>query len=167
MEPEPKRYRVSVEDVVKIGRLVRIDRSRFLLLCLASLLFIVNNVALAQQPPPPQQPADVAGNWTIYAHDPEGGTSTKYVELKQNGTVITGHFKGPNQSGGLEGTINEQHIVFRTKTRYVLTFRGRVEGNRVQGRVEGTSITGTFHTRNGTGQWQASRPNSATGNPPD
>jgi hypothetical protein len=161
---EPNRNRASTEDVVKI---VRIDRSRVLLLCFASLLIIVSSVALAQQPPPPPQPADVAGNWTIYAHDPEGGTSTKYIELQQNGTVITGHFKGPRQSGGLEGTINEQHIVFHTKTRSVLTFRGRVEGNRVQGRVEGTSITGTFHARAGTGQWQASRPNSTTGNPPD
>jgi hypothetical protein len=154
-----------MEDVVRTDRPDRTDKPRSLLLCFAFLLIIVSTAALAQQPPPQQQPADVAGNWTIYSHDPDGGTSTKYIELQQNGTVLTGHFKGPRQSGGLEGTINEQHIVFRTKTRFVLTFRGRVTGNRVQGRVEGTAINGTFHTRTGTGQWQASRPNASTGNP--
>jgi hypothetical protein len=59
----------------------------------------------------------VAGKWTIYANDPDGGTSTKFVEIKQNGTQLSGRFKGPQQSGGIEGTINEHHIVFRTKTR--------------------------------------------------
>ena len=52
-------------------------------------------------------------------------SATKYVEIKQNGNQLTGHFKGPNQSGGIEGTINVHHIVFRTKTRKVLTFRGK------------------------------------------
>ena len=37
-----------------------------------------------------------AGNWTLYCKDPNGSTSTKYLDLRQNGTVITGHFKGPN-----------------------------------------------------------------------
>jgi hypothetical protein len=131
----------------------------FALFCVALLLFTVINVGAAQQPPPQQPPANVAGNWTIYSKGPTGETSTKFIELQQNGTVLSGHFKGPNQSGGLEGTIEQQHIVFRTKTRYVLTFRGRVEGNRVEGRVEGNHITGTFHDRAGTGQWQAVRPN--------
>jgi hypothetical protein len=104
--------------------------------------------ALTQQPPPEKPPANVVGKWTIYAKAADGETSTKYVELKQDGNTITGHFKGPNQSGGPEGTINEQHIVFRTKTRWVFVFRGRVEGN---------TIRGTFHDRRGTGQWNAVR----------
>jgi len=104
--------------------------------------------AAAQAPPPPKPPANVVGKWTIYSKGADGKTATKYIELEQNGNQITGHFKGPYQSGGLAGTINEQHIVFRTKTREPLTFRGRVEGN---------SITGTFHDRQGTGEWQATR----------
>lgn len=79
-------------------------------------------LAVGQEPPAEKPPAHVAGKWTIYAKAADGETSTKYVELKQDGNAITGHFKGPNQSGGLEGTINEQHIVFRTKTRWVFTF---------------------------------------------
>lgn len=132
---------------------------RFLGLCFVLLLTAASGMGWAQQPPSEQQPADVAGKWTIYSKGPTGMTSTKTVELKQNGSALSGHFKGPNQSGGIEGTINERHIVFRTKTRYVLTFRGRVEGDRVQGVIEGNAIHGTFHDRKGTGEWQATRAN--------
>ena len=51
-------------------------------------------------------------------------------------------FQGPDWSGGLEGTINEQHIVFRTKSRFPMVYRGRVQGDTIQG---------TFHVRIGTG----------------
>jgi hypothetical protein len=115
--------------------------------------------ALAQQPPAQQQPANVGGNWTLYCKDPNGTTSTKYLDLQQKGTVVTGHFKGPNQSGGVQGTIDEQHLVVRTKTREVLTFRGRVDGSRVQGVVQGNTFNGTFHDRGGTGSFQGVRSN--------
>jgi hypothetical protein len=115
--------------------------------------------AFTQEPPPQQQPANAAGNWTLYCKDPNGSTSTKYLELQQNGTVISGHFKGPNQSGGVEGTIDVQHLVVRTKTRDVLTFRGRVNGPRVGGVVQGKTFDATFHDRGGTGSCQGVRPN--------
>lgn len=111
-------------------------------------------VALAQQPPSQQLPANANGKWNFYCHDPNGSTSTKYIEIQQQGAQVKGHFKGPNQSGGIEGTINEQHIVFQTKTREVLTFRGRIDGPRVSGVVQGNKITGTFHDRGGTGTFE-------------
>jgi hypothetical protein len=124
--------------------------AKSLLVSLLLLLIIAPASSLAQEPPPQQPPDDVAGNWTIYARDPNGGTSTKYIQLKQNGTQLTGHFKGPNQSGGLEGTIDVHHIVFHTKTRDVLTFRGRVEGNK---------MSGDFGNRGKHGTWEAVRQN--------
>jgi hypothetical protein len=57
-------------------------------------------------------------------------------------------------SPNLEGTINEQHIVFHTKTREVLTFRGRIDGPRADGVVQGNKITGTFQDRGGTGTFE-------------
>jgi hypothetical protein len=123
------------------------------------LMILVESAAFAQQPPPQQMPASVAGKWTLYCKDPNGSTSAKYLDLQQKGSVITGHFKGPNQSGGVEGTIDEQHLVVRTKTRNVLTFRGRVEGPRVQGVVQGNTFNGTFHDRGGTGSFQGQRSN--------
>jgi hypothetical protein len=113
----------------------------------------------AQQPPAQSQPANAAGKWTLYCKDPNGATSAKYLDLQQKGAVITGHFKGPNQSGGVAGTIDEQHLVVRTRTRDVLVFRGRVDGPRVDGVVQGASFSGTFHDRGGTGSFQGQRSN--------
>jgi hypothetical protein len=118
-------------------------------------LFIAAPISsLAQQAPSEQPPAQANGKWNLYYHDPNGGTSTKYIDIQQNGSEVKGHFKGPNQSGGIEGTVNQQHIVFRTKTREVLVFRGRIDGQRVGGVVQGTKITGTFHDRGGTGTFE-------------
>ncbi len=108
------------------------------------LMVSVGSAAFAQQPPHQQPPALVAGNWILYCQDPNGSTSTKYLDLRQNGSQITGHFKGPNQSVGVEGTIDEQHLVVRTKTRDALTFRGRVDGPRVQGVVQAPLTMATF-----------------------
>ena len=130
--------------------------SAVLFMCLG---LMVGSTALAQQPPPQQLPASVSGKWTLYCKDPNGSTSAKYLDLEQKGSAITGHFKGPNQSGGVEGTINEQHLLVRTKTRDVLTFRGRVDGPRVQSVVQGTTFNGTFHDRGGTGSFQGQRSN--------
>jgi hypothetical protein len=130
----------------------------FLLACLV-LGIVAGKSASAQQPPPQQMPANVAGNWRLYCKDPNGTTSTKTLALQQKGTVISGHFKGPNQSGGVQGTINNQHLVVRTKTRFVLTFRGRVDGPRAGGVVQGNTFNGTFHDRGGTGSFQGVRAN--------
>ena len=135
-------------------------RGRYgLLLFCFGWMVVIGGAGLAQAPPPQQGPANVAGNWTLYCKDPNGSTSTKSLELQQKGTVISGHFKGPNQSGGVQGTIDVQHLVVRTKTRQVLTFRGRVEGPREGGVVQGNTFNGTFHDRGGTGSFQGIRSN--------
>jgi hypothetical protein len=139
-----------------LGGLVKRYCYGLLLVCFGLL---IGGVALGQAPPPQQPPTNVAGKWTLYCDDPNGSTSTKYLELQQKGTVITGHFKGPNQSGGVDGTIDEQHLVVRTKTREVLVFRGRVDEPRVDGLVQGNSFNGTFHDRGGTWSFQGQRSN--------
>jgi hypothetical protein len=130
------------------GDKMKIRSTMFKLAALVALLFSVAGRAAAQEPLPSAAPVNVEGKWTISAKNPEGTVDTKYVELKQNGNTITGHFKGPNQSGGLQGTVNNHHIFFRTKTREPLGFRGQVNGD---------TIDGTFHTRRGTGQFHAVR----------
>ncbi len=116
-----------------------------------SLVFHLQSAG--QQPPPDQSLANVAGKWTIYSKGDDGKTATKFVELEQDGQKLSGHFKGPNQSGGIEGTVEGQHIVFYTKTRNRLTFRGMVEGEGMHGRW------GIFVPRRGPmhGDWQARR----------
>jgi hypothetical protein len=131
------------------------DRLRALI-C-GSFVLLALGLSWSQEPPPQAVPANVTGKWTLYCNDPNGSTSSKYLELEQTGNAVKGHFKGPNQSGGLEGTINEQHLVVRTKTRIPLVFRGRIEGPRVNGVVQGNTFTGTFHDRGGTGTFQGQR----------
>ncbi|HEY2821597.1 MAG TPA: hypothetical protein VGJ06_11200 [Candidatus Acidoferrum sp.] len=130
-------------------------RSTFQFAALAVLLLALCGRATAQEPLPSAEPVNVAGKWTISAKNPDGSVDTKYVELQQKGNEITGHFKGPNQSGGLQGTVNGHHIFFRTKTREPLGFRGMVNGD---------TIEGTFHARRGTGEFHAFR-EPATTNP--
>jgi hypothetical protein len=132
------------------------ERSFCFICFLSILIFCVT--ARSQEAPSEQAPANVAGKWVLYCNDPNGTTSSKYLDLEQDGNTIKGHFKGPNQSGGVEGTINGQHLVVRTKTRGVLVFRGRVEGPRVDGVVQGTTYNGTFHDRGGQGTFQGQRP---------
>ena len=91
----------------------------------------------------------MAGKWTIYSKSDDGKTATQYIDLEQNGNTLSGHFKGPYQSGGIEGTMNVRHILFRTKTRNVLTFRGMVDGN---------TMEGTFGIHGHHGTWEARRP---------
>ena len=63
---------------------------------LVVIFVVLSSASLAQEPPAEQPPDNVAGRWKIYAkNDNNGGSSTKYVEIKQNGNQLTGHFKGP------------------------------------------------------------------------
>ena len=104
------------------------------MLFFAVMFVAVGNVAVAQQPPSEDVPDNVAGKWTIYSKNVNNNESvTKFVEIVQNGTELTGHFKGPNQSGGIQGSIHVHHIEFSTKTRNVLTFRGQVQGDHMHG----------------------------------
>jgi hypothetical protein len=133
-----------------------VDRVMRRILPLSLMVLLSASIMLVgQQVPSDASPAQAAGKWNFYCHDPNGTTSTKSVEIEQKGSQVSGHFKGPNQSGGIEGSINAQHIVFKTKTREVLTFRGRIDGERVGGVVQGNKITGTFHAPRGTGTFEA------------
>lgn len=115
---------------------------------LSFCLTFVAMCAIAQQPLPNQQeqtPVDVTGHWVIEAKNSNGTLDTKTVDLQQKGEAITGHFKGPNQSGGLDGSINGHHIVFRTKTKHPLTFRGQVQGDTMEGNFHIMGKEGEFH----------------------
>lgn len=120
-------------------------KKMFLLLSLALLVVSMRMPALAQQPLPGRAPANVAGQWTVSARGENGEVHTQYLTIKQNGSVLTGHFKGPYQSGSISGSINQQHIVIRTNTRDPLVFRGRVMGDTMQGTIGNRGRHGEFH----------------------
>ena len=84
-------------------------------------------------PLPDKPPANVAGKGRIYPTSDDGKTATKYIDLKQDGEKLSGHFKAPNQSGGRAGTVEDNHIVLHTKTGNVFTFCGHLDGDRMRG----------------------------------
>jgi hypothetical protein len=119
--------------------------------CASGIFFQAPEVAHAQESVQEQPPDNVAGNWTIYAQDvARAGSNLKSVEIIQNGNIITGHFKGPHQSGKIQGWVNIHHIEFSTDTRNVLTFRGMIEGNIMRGEYG-------VHGRHA--EWRAERTN--------
>jgi hypothetical protein len=123
-------------------------RSQLPFALLAFLLLALGHLSFAQQlPQENRSAANVAGTWMIYTRGDDGKTGTHTVQIVQNGNTLTGHFKGPYQSGGIEGTMNARHIVFRTKTRNVLTFRGMVDGNTMEGNFGVRGRHGTFQGR--------------------
>lgn len=107
------------------------SRPAFLLMGATLVLSTLGGVAVAQQDS--GAPADVRGHWTIYARNPDGSSDTKTVDIKESGNELSGHFKGPNQSGGIVGTINGNRITFRTKTREIVRFWGTINGDTIRG----------------------------------
>jgi hypothetical protein len=105
----------------------------------------------AQESVQERPPDNVAGNWIIYANDvARAGSNLKAVQIVQNGNIITGHFKGPHQSGKIQGWVNMHHVEFSTDTRNVLTFRGRIEGN---------IMSGVYGVHGRHAEWRAERTN--------
>jgi hypothetical protein len=103
---------------------VKLKRIVLLLLSILTML----PLSASALPPQAMQPApNVAGNWTIYADNVDRpGSSLKTIQLSQNGNIISGIFRGPNQHGKFQGWISGNHIEFSTDTHDVLTFRGQI-----------------------------------------
>jgi hypothetical protein len=126
----------------------RFRLTRFVLLAVCFLVGLCG-VSLAQQPE--QAPDNITGTWTIYANNiDKAGSSLKTVQITQNGSILTGHFKGPHQSGKLQGWVNVHHVEFSTDTREVLTFRGQIQGN---------IMSGQYGIQDRHAEWHAERTN--------
>ena len=106
------------------------------------LLLAVAGAALAAD-----APANVGGNWSV---DVSGGAgkTTQTIVLKQDGATITGTFKGPRQSGTIDGTVDGKNIKFHVTARIPLDYTGTVDGDSMKGSMSG---------RGQTGDWTATR----------
>jgi hypothetical protein len=90
---------------------------------------------------------NVTGTWNISVSG-EAGSANQTVVLKQDGDKITGTFKGPRQSGPLEGTVDGNNIKFHVKTHVPLDYTGTVDGDAMKGTMSG---------RGKSGDWTATR----------
>jgi hypothetical protein len=109
---------------------------------LLMLLLAVAGVAVAAD-----APANVAGNWSVDVSGASGKT-TQTIVLTQDGGKITGTFKGPRQSGTIDGTVDGKNVKFHVTARIPLDYTGTVDGD---------SMKGTMSGRGQQGDWTATR----------
>lgn len=88
-------------------------------------------------------PANVAGTWKV-AVTGGAGSAEQTIVLNQNANKFTGTFKGPRQSGPLEGTVDGNNISFHVATRVPLDYKGTVDGNTMKGTMTGKGKTGDW-----------------------
>jgi hypothetical protein len=87
--------------------------------------------------------ANVAGTWSVSASD-GGRKADQTLVIQQDGNKITGTFKGPMQSGTLEGTVTGNAITFHVKARRALDYTGSVDGDSMKGTLSGGGKTGDW-----------------------
>jgi hypothetical protein len=115
-----------------------------------TLLRLVSSVmllALAFVAVAADAPANVAGAWNVDVSDGSRKT-TQTIVLKQDAGKITGTFKGPRQSGTVDGTVDGKNIKFHVTARIPLDYTGTVDGD---------SMKGTMSGRGQQGDWTATR----------
>jgi hypothetical protein len=91
--------------------------------------------------------ANVSGTWKVSVTG-DAGNAEQTIVLKQEGNKITGTFKGPKQSGPLEGAVDGANISFHVRTRVPLDYKGTIVGDTMKGTLTG---------RGKTGDWTATR----------
>jgi hypothetical protein len=106
------------------------------------VLLVVAGVALAAD-----APANVAGNWSVEVSDGSRKT-TQTIVLKQDGATLTGTFKGPRQSGTIDGSVDGKNVKFHVTARIPLDYTGTADGD---------SMKGTMSGRGQQGDWTATR----------
>src|ERR1700686_4355341 len=85
-------------------------------------------------------PANVAGTWTVAASD-GGRKAAQTLVIQQDGEKISGTFKGPRQSGTLDGAVNGNAIRFHVKGRIPLDYTGTAAGDTMKGTLSGHGRT--------------------------
>jgi hypothetical protein len=93
--------------------------------------------------------ANVAGEWDFQV-ETQAGTGTPHFSLKQDGTAVTGNYKGQLGEAPVTGTVtgNELTINFKVSAQgqeLAVTYAGTVEGDTIKGKVTlGELGEGTF-----------------------
>ena len=93
--------------------------------------------------------ANVAGEWD-FTVETQAGTGSPHFSLKQDGTAVTGTYKGQLGEAPVTGTVkgNELTLSFKVNAQgadLAITYSGTVEGDTIKGKVSlGEMGEGTF-----------------------
>jgi hypothetical protein len=93
--------------------------------------------------------ANVTGTWTVTASNGRRKV-TQTLVIRQDGAKISGTFKGPRQSGTLDGTLTGNAITFHVTAKTPLDYTGTVDGDTMKGTLSGDGKKG---------DWTATRSN--------
>lgn len=109
-----------------------------------AILILMCSVSLASD-----TSINVGGTWTVTASNGRRKAKQTLV-IQQEGAKITGTFKGPRQSGTLEGSVAGNSINFHVTAKIPLDYTGTVDGDSMKGSLSGDGKNG---------DWTATRAN--------
>jgi hypothetical protein len=123
----------TTEDIMRNQRIKAV--------ALVAIFMLIAGVAAAADT------ANVAGTWTFKVTG-DSGNAEQTIVIKQDGTRITGTFKGPRQSGTIDGSVDGNNIKFHVTARAGIDYTGTVDGD---------TMKGTLAARGKSGDWTATR----------
>lgn len=105
--------------------------------CVLTVLILISGVVQAADA------GSLAGTWNVSVSG-ETGSVTQTLVLQQDGTKISGTFKGPRQAGTIEGTLTGNAISFHVAARTPLDYSGTVDGDTMKGTLSGGGRSGNW-----------------------
>ena len=97
---------------------------------------------------------NVTGEWTMTV-ETQAGAGSPHFSLKQEGTSVTGHYKGQLGEAPVTGTVNGNEVTLKYSVNaqgadLTVTYTGTVEGDTMKGKVSlGDFGDGTFTGKRG------------------
>ena len=86
---------------------------------------------------------NVSGSWSVIASNGKRKINQTLI-LRQDGTKISGTFKGPRQSGTIDGSLTENAIHFHVTAKTPLDYTGTVDGDAMNGTLSGDGKSGNW-----------------------
>jgi hypothetical protein len=87
--------------------------------------------------------ANVAGTWTVNAGNGRRSVTQRLV-LQQDGGKVTGTFKGPRQSGTVDGMVSGNAVKLHITAKRPIDYAGTVDGDNMKGTLTSEGKTGDF-----------------------
>ncbi len=110
-----------------------------ILAILAATLFFVSIGSLGAE----LTPANVAGTWNFKVQG-DAGAADQVIVFSQDGDKLTGTFKGPKQTGSIDGVMDGPRIKFHVNARFPINYVGTVSGETMSGTLIAQGKNGTF-----------------------
>ena len=85
---------------------------------------------------------NMTGKWYVSIDSGIQGKTSMIFELQQDGRNVTGPIAGPLMKSKVSGNIEGSNFEFSSATG--ITYRGKIEGNKINGLFEGPNGKGTF-----------------------